>query len=106
MVQKKDANLEILKRFKKRLKNMGIDKLILFGSRAKGNFRKDSDFDILVISKKFKGVKWNERSLYIYLNWKEKTPLEVLCYTPEEFEKGKNQVGIIQEVLKTGIEIN
>jgi hypothetical protein len=31
--------------------------------------------------------------------------LEVLCYTPQEFEKGKKQLGIIQEALKEGIEI-
>ena len=106
MVQKQNKNINILKKFKKELKEIEISKLILFGSRARGDFEKDSDFDILIISKKFKGVKWNERSLNIYLSWKEKAPLEVLCYTPKEFEKGKKQVGIIQEAVKEGIIID
>lgn len=105
MGKTKNKNIKILKRFKKKIKKLEIEKLILFGSRAKEKYRKDSDFDILVISKKFKGKKWNERPLEIYLNWDKKEPIEILCYTPTEFEKGKRQLGIIQEALKEGIEI-
>lgn len=38
-----------------------VDKLILFGSYAKGLFREDSDFDFAVISRNFKGMKILEK---------------------------------------------
>ena len=72
MVQTTNKNIELIKKFKKKLEKFGVEKIIFFGSRAKGTFNSESDFDIIVISKKFKGVKWNQRSLNIYLSWKEK----------------------------------
>jgi hypothetical protein len=105
MVQTTNKNLEIIKKFKKKLEKIGVNKIIFFGSRTKGTFDPESDFDIIVISKNFEGVKWNERPLNIYLAWKEKKPLEVLCYTPEEFEKKKKQIGIVKTAVKEGIEV-
>ena len=105
MVQTKTKNLEIIKKFKKRLKKIGVEKIIFFGSRAKGNFSQESDFDIIVISNKFEGIKWYKRSLKVYLNWDEHYPLEVLCYTPREFERLRKKIGIVQEAVKEGIVI-
>ncbi|MEM0480874.1 MAG: nucleotidyltransferase domain-containing protein, partial [Candidatus Aenigmatarchaeota archaeon] len=31
--------------------NIEIDKIILFGSRARGDYREDSDYDLLIITK-------------------------------------------------------
>ncbi len=51
-------------------RNITVDKIIIFGSYAKGNYTKDSDLDIAVISRDFnekdvfqraemlKGLKW------------------------------------------------
>ena len=51
-------------------RNIMVDKIIVFGSYAKGNFTKDSDLDIAIISRDFnekdvfqkaemlKGLKW------------------------------------------------
>ncbi len=105
MVQTTNKNLNLIKKFKKKLEKLGMDRILFFGSRAKGTFNSESDFDIIVISKNFKGVKWHKRPLKIYLAWKENKPLEVLCYTPEEFEEEKKQIGIVQEAVKEGIEI-
>lgn len=105
MVQTTNKNLELIKKFKKKLKKLSIDKIIFFGSRANGTFNSESDFDIIVISKNFKGIKWHKRPLNIYLAWKENKPLEVICYTPEEFEKKKKQIGIVKTAVEEGIEI-
>ena len=32
--------------------NIEIDRIILFGSRARGDYREDSDWDILIVTKK------------------------------------------------------
>jgi len=104
-VQTTNKNLDLIKKFKKKLEKLWVDRVIFFGSRTRGTFNSESDFDIIVISKNFEGVKWHKRSLKIYLAWKGDKPLEVLCYTPEEFEEEKKQIGIVQEAVKEGIEI-
>jgi len=105
MVQTTNQNLRIIKEFKKKLKKLGVDRIIFFGSRANGTFNSESDFDIVAISKNFNGIKWHKRSLKIYLAWKENKPLEVLCYTPDEFEKLKNKMTIVKIAAEEGIEI-
>src|SRR3989344_1439521 len=106
MVQRKNKNIEIIRKFKKKIDKKGTDKIIFSGSRARGSYNKESDFDIIVISDKFNNISWYKRPLEIYLSWEEDYPLEVLCYTPKEFEKKKKQIGIVQEAVKEGIVID
>ncbi len=42
----KETILNIAKKY-----NIEIDKIILFGSRARGDFKEDSDWDILIVIK-------------------------------------------------------
>ncbi len=60
--------------------------VLLFGSRARGDFLKKSDYDLIVVSKKFKGMHFLERIAKVYKFWNAKEHADVLCYTPEEFE--------------------
>lgn len=104
MSEKADKRiLDFLKRARKKFK---IDKAIFFGSRAKGDSLKDSDFDILLVSEDFKGIFLSKRISMMYEFWRH-YPLEIepLCYTPEEFNKLKNQIGIVREAVKHGFEI-
>jgi predicted nucleotidyltransferase len=105
MVQRKNRNIEIARNFKKNIKGIKISKFLLFGSRAKGEEKRDSDFDIIVVSEDFKGKRWNRRPLEVYLSWNENKPLELLCYTPEEFNQLKNKITIVREAVREGIEI-
>ena len=41
----------------------------------------------------------------MYEYWNEDLDLEVICYTPKEFEIKKNQIGIIRTAVKEGIEL-
>ena len=55
---KNEKDKEILKEIKRVIVNVAkemnieIDKVILFGSRARGDYREDSDWDILVVTKR------------------------------------------------------
>ena len=102
MVQKKD--LKIVKEFKKKLeKKISVEKIVLFGSRANGKPNKWSDFDIIIVSNKFRGEKSFKRGIGFYDYWKEDYPVDFLCYTPEEFNKLKNRITIVREAMKRGI---
>lgn len=99
-----------LKEFKVQIKDRyNPSKIILFGSMASGKSHKDSDVDIIIVSKSFEGKKSFKRSPDLYLEWHLKTdmelPVDFLCYTPKEFNKLKKQVTIVSEALKNGIEI-
>jgi len=64
-----------------------------------------SDFDLMIISKNFRGKKFRYRSLGFYQYWNSDYPVDFLCYTPEEFNRLKKQVTIVREAVKRGIEI-
>lgn len=105
MVQTTAKNLSIVKNYFKKLKKINAERVIFFGSRAKGNFHKDSDFDLIVVSKKFENLRQGNRVLLSYRLWKNNFALELLCYTPKEFNDRKDGLNIVSEALKTGIEL-
>ena len=98
----KDKIIKELKKFKKKNK---IDKMIFFGSRANSKYTKYSDIDLIVISPKFKKIKSFKRAPVLRLKWKLDYPVDLLCYTPEEFEKKKKEPTIVKEAVENGIEI-
>lgn len=61
------------------------EKIILFGSQARGNFREDSDFDFLII-KDDKRIKI-ERMQSVYRLVEKKVPADFLVYTPKEVKR-------------------
>jgi len=99
-------HLNQLKEFKKKISSdLPLDKVILFGSRAKGAYNQYSDFDFIVVSKKFRNVHKLDRAVNLYLKWNLNYPVDFLCYTPEEFNKLKKQITIVREAVEEGIEI-
>lgn len=86
-------------------KNVPVDKIIFFGSRAKGKFHPDSDIDLIIVSPKFRRLNFFTRGAKMYDYWNLNYPVDFLCYTPEEFNKLKRQVTIVKEALEEGIEI-
>lgn len=81
------------------------EKIILFGSRARGDHLKGSDIDLLIISQAFKCMDWRERIIGAFGRWDKRQMLEPICLTPEEFEERRKQLGIIQQAAKEGIEL-
>jgi predicted nucleotidyltransferase len=59
------------------------DKIILFGSRARGDARSNSDFDVLVIKESSEPGYRRDAPLYLALAGLN-APVDVLVYTPEE----------------------
>jgi len=108
-MDRRDAKIiKTLKDFKKAAKKKyAIDKMILFGSQATGKARKSSDIDLLIVSRlKKRKIKLMQN---LYHEWHIKQninyPVDFLCYTPKEFKKMKNQITIVREAVRNGIEI-
>ncbi len=79
--------------------------MILFGSRAKGKSKRWSDFDLIIVSEAFKKSKNLKRGVGFYDYWDLDYPVDFLCYTPEEFDRLKNQMTIVKEAVEKGVEI-
>lgn len=93
---------------KNALKGIDYDKIILFGSRARGDNRKDSDFDLMIvvpqnisINEKFK-IQKNIRSFLA----KSLIDGDVVVKSIDELTKYKNTIGsIVKYAMVEGQEI-
>ena len=82
--------------------NFPVEKIILFGSYAKGNATADSDLDMFVIMET--DLPRHKRSVPLYLLFSH-TPcaMDIVVYTPEEVAMWNGTVNhLITDVLKTG----
>ncbi|MFA5381997.1 MAG: nucleotidyltransferase domain-containing protein [Candidatus Micrarchaeia archaeon] len=92
--------------FIKNLKQDYSDAIVyLFGSRARGDELKDSDYDIFIISDKFKNQKFVKRLEKIQEYWTLPQLLESLCYTKEEFQEKMKQINIVSHGMKDAIKL-
>ncbi|MBU3923790.1 MAG: nucleotidyltransferase domain-containing protein [Nanoarchaeota archaeon] len=103
----KNENLDIAKKFKKALLNgLSLKKLILFGSRARGDFGKDSDFDFIVVSDEFDEGKRLGRMGKVYKYWNVDYSVDFVCLTSGEFERVReNRQTVIGLAVEEGVEI-
>ena len=81
----KKTQKNILQEIVKDLKSYRPEKIILFGSVAKGKSRPQSDFDLIVIKKT--KTPFLQRLKEVNLLIKENYPLDILVYTPKEFQE-------------------
>lgn len=82
------------------IENINPEKIILFGSYAKGNYNEDSDLDLIIVKesdlpKQKRGIEIR-RLFYGLL-----IPMDLKVYTPEEFEDElKNKYSFLNSAIK------
>ncbi|MEA1993325.1 MAG: nucleotidyltransferase domain-containing protein [Euryarchaeota archaeon] len=81
------------------------EKMLIFGSRARDEHLATSDYDILIVSKEFEGIHFLKRISTMFEHWGYDYDIDILPYTPKEFEKKKQEIGIVAEAVREGIEI-
>jgi len=82
-----------------------LERAILFGSRARGDELKTSDYDLILVSSAFAGLGFTERAREVLKLWDLEVGLEPLCYTPEELEERSRKITIVAEALREGRQI-
>ena len=102
--------LRVIKRVKAALEDQGIrvERVILFGSHAKGTADPDSDMDLAVISKDFEDMNLVERLELIgtaMAKAKIWEPIEIKPYTPEEVASQGNGTFVGDEIKPVGVDI-
>lgn len=79
---------------------IAVERVILFGSYAKGLAREESDIDLIIVSRDFEGMNLRERLEILGIAAARiMQPIQSKGYTPDEIEsKDKNQ--FLQEALE------
>ncbi|MBI2817422.1 MAG: acetate--CoA ligase family protein [Acidobacteria bacterium] len=100
------ATTKMVRKFASKVrKELGAQRVILFGSHVTGDNSKSSDFDFIIVSEKFQGKHLSERPSDTYPLWEEAAGTKVKCYTPDEFATELKQDGFVQSAVREGIEL-
>jgi len=104
----KSAETEKLKQIMDALKEgFNPSRIFLFGSRANGSARKDSDYDFLLVVEKTKGSRAGNMIRAATVVEHIDAKVDVLVYSEKEFNEWKDELSSIPETaLNTGKEID
>jgi len=76
------------------------EKIILFGSRARGDEDEESDIDLIVVYNTTKA--FLDRLKELYAAWNISRAVDILAYTPEEFNRMMKESFFIQQATSSG----
>ena len=100
-----EALEEALDRFVAAVKeNLAVEAVVLFGSRARGDYLNDSDVDLAVVSPNFQGVSRPERTFRLLAFWHSTLASEMIGLTSQEL---LNPRGILcWDILEDGVALH
>lgn len=85
------------------VREVAPERIILFGSRARGDLGKNSDIDLLIVERESfsrKRSRWKELSQLWDTVARFRVPIDLLLYSEEEFEKWRD---IKEHVINTAL---
>jgi uncharacterized protein len=96
--------LEVMNNYVNRLKQqIPVEKAILFGSYVKGNYSKDSDVDLAVFSPAFESMTRVDGLTFLLMQaLSYRIDIQPQPYTMKDYIE---HIGLVDEIIKTGIEI-
>lgn len=80
-------------------------RVYLFGSFARGDWLMDSDLDIIVVSRGLEGVPWHKRYPILRRLLPPNVSVDILAYTPEEFEYVRGRSTLIRDAETYWVEL-
>jgi uncharacterized protein len=75
-------------------------KIVLFGSMARDDHDEASDVDLIIVYETNK--RFLDRLEDLYMNWNIPKAVDILAYTPSEYESMSADSGFLQKVLSEG----
>lgn len=87
------------------MKEFKPEKVLLFGSRVKGDARRESDIDLIVISPSFKNIPFIKRMPLVLKKVTFPTHVDYICYTREEYENIKDASSVIMDAREQSVEL-
>jgi len=104
VVTQSDSVIETIKKYVNELRNHNIpvQEVILFGSKARGDSREESDIDIAIISDVFSGDRFEDRRRIVPYRRKIDSRIEPIPFSSKSFSESGN---LIDEIKKNGIKL-
>jgi hypothetical protein len=97
---------DLLREFVARLRrDFRLERVLLFGSRARDDWLHESDYDLIVVSPDFAEVPFLERFPLVQRSWPGGPHAEIIPYAPEEFAAKSNEICIVQEAIREGEDV-
>jgi len=81
------------------------EKVLVFGSRARGTASRESDLDIIIIADRFAGIPFIERMPRMLKLVPFPKHVDYLCYTPDEFRRLNHTSSILIDAMDAPIEL-
>ena len=105
MAPTKDAVIRDIRRYVATLRenDIPVQRVLLFGSWARGAAGEDSDVDIALISDKFTGDRFEDRRRIVPLRRAINNRIEPIPFNSKTFANGGN---LIDEIIRHGEEID
>ena len=79
------------------------ENIILFGSQVTGKADESSDIDVIIVSKAFAKLPFIKRMPHILKRIDFEKHIDLICYSPKEFENIKTRSSLIIDAIDTGI---
>jgi len=80
--------------------------VIVIGSRAKGTAHVQSDIDLIVVSERFRDMRYPNRMGQFLIRVRPDVAVDAICYTPEEFEAViRHQSPFVRDAMAHGIHV-
>lgn len=83
-----------------RIVDADTERVILFGSAARGDVGSTSDLDLLVVRRDARRPA--ERAADLYRRARPTVAVDLLVYTPEELEAAREQSSFVRRMLREG----
>jgi predicted nucleotidyltransferase len=79
--------------------------VLLFGSRARGNSRANSDYDLIIVSERFQGMRWRERVSRLIKLWDRNDMVDLVPYTRSEFNDKKDNFITVRSAVSESVQL-
>lgn len=98
--KRKDKLFKELDRIVSKIKELDVEKIILFGSTALGKIHRLSDIDLIIVKKTDK--RFLERLDEVYSHLQPRCSVDILVYTPDEFLHMKENNNFLKDAVSEG----
>lgn len=96
-------------RFAKRLRDeLGAERVLVFGSQARGTAAPSADYDLIVVAEHFRDVPSLKRGAglrSLFYSVGGDAPLDLICLTPAEFEQARRGITLVSEILPEAVDL-
>jgi uncharacterized protein len=87
---------------------LGVERVLLFGSHARGTAAPDSDYDLIIVAEHFGPIPRLRREVGLHQMFYDMggdASLDLICLTPREFDEARERITLVAAVLPEAVDL-